>query len=107
MNKSTQIFQLLRDSQLIALLTPQSVDECVSAYKLCREQGVILEIAFRSPPAVEGLRAVLDNDPEALVLAGTVMTEEQADSAIQAGAAGIVSADYIPWSGEAFRLRFK
>lgn len=96
MNKSSRIFQLLRENQLIALLAPQSVEQCIRAYELCRDQGVILEIAFRSPPAVEGLKAVLIHDPKALVLAGTVMTEEQAESAIQAGAAGIVSADYIP-----------
>jgi 2-dehydro-3-deoxygluconokinase len=34
--------------------------------------------------------------PDALVLAGTVMTPEQAGAAIEAGAASIVSADYIP-----------
>jgi len=34
--------------------------------------------------------------PDALLLAGTVMTETQAKDAINAGASGIVSADYIP-----------
>jgi 2-dehydro-3-deoxygluconokinase len=96
MNKSKVLFEQLQKDRLIALLTPRSTEECVRVYEICREQGVILEIAFRSDAACEGIRAVLSADPEALILAGTVLTAEQAGQAIDAGAAGIVSADYIP-----------
>ncbi|MEA2005510.1 MAG: KHG/KDPG aldolase/sugar kinase fusion protein [Acidobacteriota bacterium] len=96
MKKSERIFKELKRNQLIALLTPKSTAECIKAYEVCREYGIILEIAFRSEYAVEGIKTIIKKYPDALLLAGTVMTETQAKDAINAGASGIVSADYIP-----------
>ncbi len=96
MKKSAQVFKSMQKSRLIALLTPKSKNECLRAYEILRPFGVVLEIAFRSEFAVDGLKAILKKYTEALVLAGTVMTPQQAESAIKAGAAGVVSADYIP-----------
>jgi len=81
---------------MIALLTPQSKSECVKAYEMLRPFNVVLEVAMRSGHAADGIKAIVKKFPDAIVLAGTVMTREQAEEAIQAGAAGIVSADYIP-----------
>lgn len=96
MNISRKAFREIQKHQLIALLTPKSKSECVKAYEILRPLNVVLEIALRSEHAVEGIEAILKKHPGASVLAGTVMTREQAEKAIQAGAAGIVSADYIP-----------
>ena len=96
MEKSTQIFQKLKERQLVALLNPKSAEECIKAYEICEAEGIILEIAFRSPHSLEGTQALFDKYPDALVLAGTVMTGLQAELAIGAGVAGVVSADYIP-----------
>ncbi len=96
MNKSRKAFRNIQKSQLIALLTPQSKSECVKAYEMLRPFNVVLEVAMRSEYAVEGIKAIKKKYPDACVLAGTVMTQKQAEEAIQAGAAGIVSADYIP-----------
>ena len=96
MNKSAKVFRNIQKSRLIALLTPRSRNECLKAYELLQPSGIVLEIALRSEHAFEGITAILKKYPHALVLAGTVLTREQAESAIQAGAAGIVSADYIP-----------
>ena len=96
MNKSLTIFSRLKKHRLIALLTPKDTDECVIAYETLNPLGITLEIAFRSDAAYDGIKAVLSKYPEALILAGTVMTAEQAQKAIKAGVAGIVSADYIP-----------
>ncbi|MFB0566070.1 MAG: KHG/KDPG aldolase/sugar kinase fusion protein [Candidatus Aminicenantaceae bacterium] len=95
MKKSGKIFKELLGNQLIALLTPKNQDECVKAYELFRSCGIVLEIALRSEHATKGIRAILNKYHDALVLAGTVMTSQQAEHAIKAGAAGIVSADYI------------
>ncbi len=95
MNKSMQIFQRLQQHRIIALLSPKSPEQCVTAYEVLTPLGVTLEIAFRSKPALEGVWAVLQKYPDALVLAGTVMLPEQAEQAIEAGVAGIVSADVI------------
>jgi len=96
MKKSAQVFKSMQKGRLIALLTPRSKNECLRAYEILRPFDVILEIALRSEFAIDGIKAILRKFPEALVLAGTVMTPQQAESAIKAGAAGVVSADYIP-----------
>lgn len=96
MNKSARIFERLRQTQLIALLSPESEAQCVKAYELCHTLDVTLEVAFRTDIAEKGIRAICKEYPDALVLAGTVLTVQQADSAAQAGAAGIFSSDYVP-----------
>ena len=96
MTKSEQVFQLLKKNQLIGLLSPKSVEQCLIAYETLNPLGVVLEIAFRTELAAEGIKAVLEKYPEALILAGTVMMKKQAEIAIKTGVAGIISADYIP-----------
>jgi len=95
MSKSARIFEKLKDARLVALLSPNSVEECVKAFEICEAEGIILEIAFRSEFALGGIKAILEKYPDALLLAGTVMTNVQAARAIEAGVAGVVSADYI------------
>jgi 2-dehydro-3-deoxygluconokinase len=96
MKKSERIFQKLKQNRLVALLNPKNAEECIDTYEICEELGIILEIAFRSEHAIGGIKAILDKYPDALILAGTVMTRRQAEQAIEAGIAGVVSADYIP-----------
>jgi 2-dehydro-3-deoxygluconokinase len=95
MNKSEKIFNLLKKNRLVALLNPKSTNECVRAYEILKKEGIVLEIALRSPYAEGGIKEVMDRYPDALVLAGTVMTKKQAEKVIGLGAAGVVSADYI------------
>lgn len=96
MEKSARIFEKLKECQLVALLSPKSAEECVKAFEICEGEGIILEIAFRSEHALGGIKAILQEYPDASVLAGTVMSGQQAEQAIEAGVAGVVSADYIP-----------
>lgn len=96
MKKSESLFNVLLGKRLIGLLAPKSVEECLSAYEVLSSLGIVLEVAFRTETAMEGLKAVLETHPDALILAGTVMTPQQAEKAIESGVAGIVSADYIP-----------
>jgi 2-dehydro-3-deoxygluconokinase len=96
MNKSELIFRRLQKNRLIALLTPRTAAHCLAAYEALDPLGVTLEVAFRTEVALDGIRKILERHSDALVLAGTVMTRAQAEAAMAAGAAGIVSADYIP-----------
>ena len=96
MKKSERMFAALKKGRLVALLNPQSTDDCVKAYEALDPLDVVLEIAFRSEFALPGIQTLFQKHPDALVLAGTVMTLEQAEAAMQAGVAGIVSADYVP-----------
>jgi len=96
LNKSAAIFEHIKENRLIAILAPKETDECIKAYEILHPLGITLEIVFRSEIAALGIKAVLDKYPDALILAGTVMTEKLAKDAIGKGVAGIVSADYIP-----------
>ncbi len=49
------------------------------------------EITFRTDAAEEAIRLIAKNFPDFLIIAGTVLTPEQADTAMAAGAAAIVS----------------
>jgi len=96
MNKSENVFQILQKNQLIAFLAPKSARDCLVAYEILSPLGIVLEIAFRTQAALEGIKLILSQYPDALIMAGTVMTPNQANAAIEAGVAGIISADYIP-----------
>ncbi|MBU1700898.1 MAG: aldolase [Candidatus Eisenbacteria bacterium] len=96
MNRSLAVLKKLKQSRLIALLAPRRPEECLTAYEALNDLGIVLEIAFRTDAALGGIQAVLKRHPGALLLAGTVLTPEQADAAIRAGVAGVVSPDYLP-----------
>ena len=51
----------------------------------------VIELTFRSAAAEEAIRAVSREAPELAVCAGTVLTPEQAEKAVNAGAQAIVS----------------
>lgn len=56
----------------------------------------IIEITFRTDAAAEAIRAISREVPEMTVCAGTVLTPEQAQAALDAGAAGIISPGINP-----------
>jgi 2-keto-3-deoxy-6-phosphogluconate aldolase len=96
MKKSQKLFEILQNNRLIAFLAPKTIEDCLLAYEALTPMGIVLEIAFRTQIALEGIQATLSQYPDALLMAGTVMTPQQAQSAIKAGVAGIISADYVP-----------
>lgn len=95
MSVSQQLWERLKQRRLTVLLSPASADACLRAYELFEPLGVALEIALRTDAALDGIAAIRRRYPDALLLAGTVLTEAQAGQAIAAGAAGVVSPDYL------------
>ena len=55
-----------------------------------------IEVTFRTAAAADAIRLLTREMPELLVGAGTVLTKEQADAAIEAGAKFIVSPGFQP-----------
>jgi len=96
MNRSQSIFSKLKNNQLIALLSPNDPDDCVRLYETLHPLGIVIEVAFRTAAAADGIKSIIEKYPDALLLAGTILTRDQATKAIKSGVAGIVSADYIP-----------
>ena len=60
----------------------------------------IAEITFRSPVAAEAIKSVSKERPEVLTLAGTVLSLEQAQQALDAGASAIVAPGYYQELGK-------
>ncbi len=54
------------------------------------------EVTFRTEAAADAIKAIVAEVPEMIVGAGTVLTKEQADSAIEAGVNFIVSPGFNP-----------
>jgi len=95
-NRSETLWHTLLEKRSIALLNPKNPEDCVKAYEALAPLGVVLEVAFRSEHALPGIEAVRRAHPDALLMAGTVLTGDQAEAALAAGVAGVVSADYLP-----------
>lgn len=96
MSTSALLWETLKRGRLIALLSPSSPQECVSAYETLAPLDVVLEIALRTKAALPGIAALRERHPDAIFMAGTVITRRQAEQAMDAGAAGIVSPDFFP-----------
>lgn len=96
MSTSALLWETLKRGRLIALLSPGSPEECVSAYETLTPLDVVLEVALRTKAALPGMAALRDRHPDALFMAGTIMTPRQAEQAMDAGAAGVVSPDFFP-----------
>ncbi|MDO4438595.1 MAG: bifunctional 4-hydroxy-2-oxoglutarate aldolase/2-dehydro-3-deoxy-phosphogluconate aldolase [Eubacteriales bacterium] len=66
------------------------------AKALCDGGLACAEVTFRTAAAEESIRIMSENHPEMLVGAGTVLTKEQVDRAVNAGAKFIVSPGFDP-----------
>ena len=66
------------------------------AEALCKGGLACAEVTFRTDAAEESIRIMSEKLPEMLVGAGTVLTTEQADRAVKAGAKFIVSPGLNP-----------
>ncbi|MDD6615680.1 MAG: 2-dehydro-3-deoxyphosphogluconate aldolase, partial [Lachnospiraceae bacterium] len=63
---------------------------------LCEGGLACAEVTFRTAAAEESIRLMAEKHPEMLVGAGTVLTIEQVDRAVAAGAKFIVSPGFDP-----------
>ena len=66
------------------------------AKALCQGGLPCAEVTFRTAAAEESIRLMAEKFPEMLVGAGTVLTTEQVDAAVKAGAKFIVSPGFDP-----------
>ena len=85
---------------LAGLVPVIAINDAEDAVPLCRalaEGGLpVAEITFRTAAAEESIRRVHEELPNVLLCAGTVLTTDQVDRAVNAGAAAIVSPGLNP-----------
>lgn len=91
------IFEQLHDFGLVPVIKITKVENAVPLAKALKEGGLnCAEITFRTACAKEAIAEITKAVPDMLVGAGTILTPEQADEAIEAGSKFIVSPGLNP-----------
>ena len=91
------MFEQIGNLGIVPVVAINDADHAVDLAKALVEGGLpVAEITFRTAAAEESIRRIAAEVPELLLGAGTVLTTEQADKAIAAGAAFIVSPGFNP-----------
>ena len=91
------INQTISNIGIIPVIAFNSVEEAVPLCKALVAGGLpAAEVTFRTACAEECIRVIAQEVPEMLLGAGTVLTTEQADRAMAAGAKFIVAPGYDP-----------
>ena len=92
--------EFLEKLSLAGLVPVIAIDDADDAVPLCKalaDGGLpVAEITFRTAAAEESIRRVHEELPHVALCAGTVLTTEQVDRAVAAGAAAIVSPGLSP-----------
>ena len=87
-----EIDSILEQAPLVALVQADDADTAVRTSQALLAGGIsIIEVLFRTDAALDCLRAVAKEVPDAIAGAGTVLSAAQADEALNAGAKFIVS----------------
>ncbi|HIV87565.1 MAG TPA: bifunctional 4-hydroxy-2-oxoglutarate aldolase/2-dehydro-3-deoxy-phosphogluconate aldolase, partial [Candidatus Pygmaiobacter gallistercoris] len=93
----TDILKRIYEIGIVPVIALDRADQAVPLARALARGGLpAAEITFRTAAAEEAIRLVAQQVPEMLVGAGTVLTTEQADRALAAGAKFIVSPGFNP-----------
>ena len=91
------MFKTIYELGIIPVVAIDDADKAVPLAKALSEGGLpAAEITFRTAAAEESIRRITAECPDVLVGAGTVLTKEQADRAVAAGAKFIVTPGFNP-----------
>ena len=92
-----EILQTISRIGIVPVIAIDDAKKAVPLAKALTEGGLpAAEVTFRTAAAEDAIRAIAKEVPEMLLGAGTVLTCEQADRAMAAGASFIVSPGYDP-----------
>lgn len=93
----SDILQRIYEIGIVPVIAIDNAEDAVPLAKALVRGGLpAAEVTFRTAAAEEAIRRIVAEVPEMLVGAGTVLTKEQADRAIAAGASFIVSPGFNP-----------
>ena len=92
MTISAEITKRLDTAPVVPLVVPEDADTAIKTTRALVAGGLsVVEVVLRTPAAVECLAEVVKAVPDAIVGAGTVLSEQQAEDVVLAGAQFIVS----------------
>jgi len=90
--KKKDMFSLLAKYRLVPVVSLPSVEAGLQLGQILMECGLpLMEVTFRTEYAAEAIEALTETNKDLTLLAGTVLSPEQADRAWQAGAECIVA----------------
>jgi 2-dehydro-3-deoxyphosphogluconate aldolase/(4S)-4-hydroxy-2-oxoglutarate aldolase len=94
---ANDVLTRLRDTRVVPVITIDDPDDAVPLARALADGGLgCVEITFRTPRAADALRRIVNEVPEVLVGAGTVLTPQQAQLARDAGAQFLVAPGFGP-----------
>ena len=100
------VLSRLEEEKLVPVIKLESSDQALPLVDALSKGGInVAEVTFRTDAAAESIRTIRQNRPGILVGAGTVLTLEQLDAAIDAGASFIVAPGFNPVIVEACMKR--
>lgn len=96
------IYDELFEQRVIPVIKIESIEDALPLAKALKEAGFkVLEITYRTDIASEAIKKINENYPEIILLAGTVLSPEMAQEALESGSKGIVSPgfnlDTVKW----------
>lgn len=92
-----EVIEKIRTLKLIPVVVLDDAKDAIPLAKAICEGGLpCAEVTFRTNAASESIRQMKENYPQMLIGAGTVLTKEQVDEAVEAGAEFIVSPGLNP-----------
>ena len=92
-----EVLAKIQEIGIIPVVVLDRVEDAIPLGKALVEGGLpCAEVTFRTAAAEESIRVMSENFPELLVGAGTVLTTEQVDRAVAAGAKFVVSPGLNP-----------
>jgi len=87
-----QLIKQIQNTAVIPVIKIDNVEDALPLAEALKKGGLCAaEITFRTDAAEESIRRIAKAYPDFLIAAGTVLTSEQADKAMAAGASFIVS----------------
>lgn len=94
---SKQMEEKIAELKVVPVVVLEDAKDAPPLAKALCEGGLpCAEVTFRTAAAKDSIKAMTDAYPDMLVGAGTVLTTEQVDSAVEAGAKFIVSPGFDP-----------
>lgn len=92
-----EIYEKIHATGIIPVIAIDDAEKAVPLANALKEGGLpCAEVTFRTACAEQAIRNITENVPDMLVGAGTVLTTEQVDRAVDAGAKFIVSPGLNP-----------
>ena len=94
---SKQMEEKIAELKVVPVVVLEDAKDAAPLAKALCEGGLpCAEVTFRTAAAKDSIKAMTDAYPDMLVGAGTVLTTEQVNSAVEAGAKFIVSPGFDP-----------